>query len=77
MLGLILTILILGAIAGFIARAIVPGKDSMGIIPTIVLGIVGGALFLGLHAIKREEAGEGDDLARRAALKWRLATKEA
>ena len=33
--------LILGLIAGFIARALVPGNDSMGIVPTIVLGIVG------------------------------------
>ena len=46
--------LIVGLVAGFLARAIVPGKDSMGIIPTILLGIVGsfvggliGALFSG------------------------------
>jgi uncharacterized membrane protein YeaQ/YmgE (transglycosylase-associated protein family) len=33
--------IIIGAIAGFLARAIVPGKDSMSILATIVLGIVG------------------------------------
>lgn len=33
--------LIVGLIAGFIARALVPGKDAMGILPTLVLGVVG------------------------------------
>lgn len=41
MLGFIITLIIIGAIAGFIARAVVPGDDSMGILQTIVLGIVG------------------------------------
>lgn len=57
-MGIIL-LLIIGAIAGFLARAIVPGKDSMGIVPTILLGIVGsfvggflGALIFGRDAIE-------------------------
>lgn len=33
--------LVVGLIAGFIARALVPGKDAMGILPTLVLGVVG------------------------------------
>ena len=33
--------LIVGLIAGFIARALVPGPDPMGWLGTIVLGIVG------------------------------------
>ena len=37
----IIYLLIVGLIAGFIARALVPGKDSMGILPTLVLGVVG------------------------------------
>ncbi len=48
----IITLLIVGLVAGLLARAIVPGDDSMGILATIVLGIVGsfvggmiGALF--------------------------------
>ena len=41
MLLTIIGLIFIGAIAGFLARAIVPGKDSMGIVPTIVLGIVG------------------------------------
>lgn len=40
MLGLI-GFLIVGLIAGFIARAVVPGDDSMGILATLVLGIIG------------------------------------
>jgi uncharacterized membrane protein YeaQ/YmgE (transglycosylase-associated protein family) len=41
MLGFIVVMLIIGLVAGFVARAVVPGNDSMGIIPTIILGIVG------------------------------------
>lgn len=37
----IIGFIIVGLIAGFIARAVVPGKDHMGIIATIVLGMVG------------------------------------
>lgn len=40
MLGLI-GFLIVGLIAGFIARALVPGNDSMGILGTLVLGLIG------------------------------------
>jgi uncharacterized membrane protein YeaQ/YmgE (transglycosylase-associated protein family) len=37
----IIGFLIVGLIAGFIARALVPGPDPMGWLGTIVLGIVG------------------------------------
>jgi uncharacterized membrane protein YeaQ/YmgE (transglycosylase-associated protein family) len=45
----ILAWLVFGLIAGALARFIMPGKDSMGIIITIVLGVVGAMLggFLG------------------------------
>ena len=33
--------LILGLVAGFLGRALLPGKDSMGLIATIAVGIVG------------------------------------
>ena len=36
--------LIFGLIAGFIARAIVPGKDDIGILRTIALGVLGSVL---------------------------------
>jgi len=44
-LGFILMLILVGLIAGFVARAVVPGDDSMSIGATIVLGIVGS--FLG------------------------------
>ena len=37
----IIVFLIVGLIAGLLARALVPGKDSMGILATLLLGIVG------------------------------------
>jgi uncharacterized membrane protein YeaQ/YmgE (transglycosylase-associated protein family) len=40
-IGFILWMLVLGLVAGFIARALVPGDDSMGIGATILLGVVG------------------------------------
>ncbi len=39
-MGLIL-FLIVGLIAGFIARALVPGPDPMGWVGTMVLGVIG------------------------------------
>ena len=41
---LVVATLVIGLIAGLLARAIVPGKDSMGIFATLLLGIVGSAL---------------------------------
>ncbi len=41
MLGFIVFLLVVGLIAGFIARALVPGRDPLGIGATIVLGMVG------------------------------------
>ncbi|HSL27429.1 MAG TPA: GlsB/YeaQ/YmgE family stress response membrane protein [Acidimicrobiia bacterium] len=41
--------LVIGLIAGFLARAIVPGRESMGVLGTIVLGLIGSLVggFLG------------------------------
>jgi uncharacterized membrane protein YeaQ/YmgE (transglycosylase-associated protein family) len=49
MLGLIIGIIIIGLIAGALARLLVPGKQHMSILATIVIGIVGSFLggFLG------------------------------
>lgn len=46
--GIVWTLLI-GFIAGLLARALKPGKDALGIIMTIVLGIAGALLarFIG------------------------------
>ena len=37
----IIGFLIVGAVAGFLARFLVPGKDPMGFLATVLLGIVG------------------------------------
>ncbi len=49
MLGLIISLIVIGLIAGFIARAVVPGRQHLGIGMTILLGIVGSFVggFLG------------------------------
>jgi uncharacterized membrane protein YeaQ/YmgE (transglycosylase-associated protein family) len=49
MLSLIVGIIIIGLIAGALARLVVPGKQHMSILATIVIGIVGSFLggFLG------------------------------
>jgi len=59
MLFTILGWILFGLIAGFIARAIVPGKDDIGIWRTILLGVVGSfvgglifGLFTGLHGFQ-------------------------
>jgi len=41
--------LLIGIVAGFLARLIVPGRDPMGFVATVVLGICG-ALFGGFLA---------------------------
>jgi uncharacterized membrane protein YeaQ/YmgE (transglycosylase-associated protein family) len=41
MFGFILYLILIGLIAGFIARALVPGRDPMSVGGTILLGIVG------------------------------------
>jgi len=59
-LGFIITMIIVGAIAGFVARAVVPGPDPMGVVGTIVLGIVGSFVggFLG-YLLFHKDATEG------------------
>lgn len=60
MLGLILTILIVGAIAGFVARLLVPGRQDLSVAGTIALGIVGSLVggFLG-YALFHKDADDG------------------
>ena len=60
MLGLILTVIVVGAIAGALARLIVPGRQNMSILATIVLGIVGSFVggFLG-YLLFGKDASEG------------------
>jgi uncharacterized membrane protein YeaQ/YmgE (transglycosylase-associated protein family) len=60
MIGFILYLLVIGLIAGFIARAVVPGNDAMSIGATIVLGIVGSFIggFIG-YALTHEDGSDG------------------
>ncbi len=60
MLGLILTVLVVGLIAGAIARLVIPGKQDLSILGTIVLGVVGSLVggFLG-YVLFGKDAGDG------------------
>jgi uncharacterized membrane protein YeaQ/YmgE (transglycosylase-associated protein family) len=59
MLGLILTLIIVGLIAGAIARLLVPGRQPLGIGGTILLGIVGSFVggFLGYLIFGHDKHG--------------------
>ncbi|WP_442577050.1 GlsB/YeaQ/YmgE family stress response membrane protein [Microbacterium sp. F51-2R] len=59
MLWTILGLIIIGLIAGLIARAVIPGKQSIGILMTIVLGIVGSFVggFLGFLIFRADPQG--------------------
>ena len=56
----IISMIVVGLIAGLLARAIMPGEQKFGIIMTIILGIVGALVagFLG-GALGLYEPGEG------------------
>ena len=41
MLAFIILLLVIGLIAGAVARLLVPGRDPIGVLGTIVLGIIG------------------------------------
>lgn len=41
MIGEIIGVIVFGAVIGALARLVIPGKQSMGILITIVIGIVG------------------------------------
>ena len=56
----IIAALIVGLIAGFLARAIMPGKDDMSIPATIILGIVGS--FLGAFLFRLIGIGDDDNV---------------
>lgn len=60
MLGLIVWLIIIGLIAGALARFLVPGRDPIGILGTILLGIVGSFVggFLG-YVLFHKDSQEG------------------
>src|SRR5215207_2286080 len=60
MIGFILYLLIIGIVAGFLARLVVPGPDPMSVPQTILLGVVGSFIggFLG-YVIFGADARDG------------------
>jgi len=60
MIGFIVYLIVMGLVAGFIARALVPGKDAMSVGATMVLGIVGSFIggFIG-YALTHKDSTDG------------------
>ena len=60
MLGLIVSIIVIGLIAGALARLVVPGRQNISVPMTILIGIVGSFLggFLG-YLIFHKDADSG------------------
>ncbi len=60
MLGFILFLIVIGLIGGFIARAVVPGRDALSPGATLLLGIVGSFVggFLG-YVLFRNDSNDG------------------
>lgn len=57
MIGSIIAAILVGLIVGFVARALLPGKQEMGVVATILLGLVGS--FVG-YFLFTELLGIGD-----------------
>jgi uncharacterized membrane protein YeaQ/YmgE (transglycosylase-associated protein family) len=60
MIGFIIALFIIGIIAGYLARLLVPGPDPMSFLQTVALGVVGSFVggFLG-YLIFDADADEG------------------
>ena len=60
MVGLILYLIVVGVIAGYLARLLVPGPDKIGFVRTVALGIAGSFIggFLG-YLLFDKDFGEG------------------
>ncbi|HEX6568473.1 MAG TPA: GlsB/YeaQ/YmgE family stress response membrane protein [Acidimicrobiales bacterium] len=60
MIGFIIALIIIGIVAGYIARLLVPGRDPMSFVQTAVLGIVGSFVggFLG-YLLFNKDLDEG------------------
>ena len=59
MIGFIVYLIVIGLVAGFIARALVPDRDSVSVPATILLGIVGSFIggFLG-YVLTHQDAND-------------------
>jgi uncharacterized membrane protein YeaQ/YmgE (transglycosylase-associated protein family) len=58
MIGLIVSILVIGLVAGALARLLVPGKQNLSVAMTVVLGVVGSFVggFLGYLLFGKDSA---------------------
>jgi len=65
MIGFIIFLVVIGLIGGFVARAVVPGRDPMTLAQTMLLGIVGSFVggFIGYALFHKD----GDDGALQAS----------
>ncbi len=61
MIGFIIGLLVIGIIAGFLARLLVPGPDPMGFWATVLLGVIGSFVggFLGALIFGKDLDDEG------------------
>ena len=61
MLGLIISIIVVGLIAGAVARLVVPGRQNLSVPMTILLGIIGSFVggFLGYLLFGNSSGGGG------------------
>ena len=55
----IIAFIVLGLIAGVIAKAIMPGDDPGGIIVTAIIGIVGAIVLLVIYRLVVDRGGHG------------------
>ena len=60
MIWFLIVLAVIGLLAGFIARALVPGRDPMGVGATMVLGVAGSLIggFIG-WALFGKDLGDG------------------
>ena len=60
MLGFIIAMIVIGIIAGYLARLLVPGRDPLSFVQTVVLGVVGSFVggFLG-YVLFNKDGDEG------------------
>ncbi len=58
MLGMIIAAIVIGIIAGYLGRLLLPGKDPMGFVGTVIAGIIGALVGYFLFT---QLLGIGDD----------------
>lgn len=59
MLGLIVSLLVIGLIAGALARLVVPGRQEMSVPATVLLGVIGSFVggFIGYLLFHKDSSG--------------------